>query len=78
MIDLKIIQADNGFILVSGIINDDNTKEFQYVVVEDTDNEQECIASMLTKVAEHFGFVYDKFSPNNLNITFDKKGHKVD
>lgn len=78
MNDLKIMEADNGFILESEITNCDNQKEFQYVVVEDTDNEQECIASMLTKVAEHFGFIYDKFSPHNLNITFDKKGHKVD
>ena len=78
MNDLKIMYADNGFILESETINCNNQKEKQYVVIEDRDDEHECVIRFLEKVAEHFGFIYDKFSPNNLNITFDKKGHKVD
>ena len=74
--DLKIMEAENGFILTSEVENEEGKKEFVFTVVEEIDGE--CIKRLLEKVAEHFGVAYNKFSANNLNITFDKKGHKVE
>ena len=33
---------------------------------------------MLNSLAEYFGDIYHKFDKDNINITFDKKGHKID
>ena len=73
---------------VFGTHNDGYIIKYQEVVDEDEtediylafngDDEKESMIKLLTAIAEHFGFVYDKFSPNNLNITFDRKGHKVE
>jgi hypothetical protein len=36
------------------------------------------MADMLYAIAESFGYVYNKYGTENLNISYDKKGHKVE
>jgi hypothetical protein len=42
----------------------------------DTEVDREAFGRMLQRVAEISGFEYDKFASDNLNITWDKRGHK--
>lgn len=67
---LIIKEVNNGFVLI------DNAKE--ETVIEDQDNEQEAMKKMLETIAEYFGFLYDRWGKENLNIQFNKFGHKVD
>lgn len=76
--ELRIIQCDNGYVLISEIQVTATEKETVYDPVEDDGNSQDCLKRMLLRVAEHFGFQYDKFNPDNLEITFNRKGHKVE
>jgi len=78
MNELKIIQAENGYILESWCEDEDDKITKAFVLVEETENDATCLKNMLLLVAEHFGYMYDKFSSENINITFDKKGHKVE
>lgn len=72
MQDLNIKSVNNGYQLVW------RGDEIEIQVIENiNDNDEETMTRMLTAVAEHFGYNYDKFSDKNLNISFDKKGHKV-
>ena len=75
MRELKIIESMNGYVLIYDIKEDDFTETF-YLPVEDMGDEKDCLKRLLEAVADHFGFNYDRFRPNNLNITFDKEGHK--
>jgi len=76
---LRIQQANNGFILLwHGPTDDPAINENQRIVIEDRDDEKECMRSMLYAVADHFGLHYDKWAKDNLSITFDKKGHKYE
>jgi hypothetical protein len=42
------------------------------------DEEKMALGKLLIRVAEYFGMQYDKFSNNNLSITFNKKGGKLE
>ncbi len=42
------------------------------------DEEKIALGKLLMRVAEYFGMPYDKFSNDNLSITFGKKGHKLE
>ncbi len=68
---LTIESCDNGFILQKH--SEGNTKSVIY-----DDDEREAMKILLTEVAEYFGETYDKFKEDNLNITFSKKGHKIE
>jgi len=78
MRELKIVEANNGYILSHDVEQDENVWIEEIDVVEETDDTNDLFRRLLEKVAEHFGMQYDKFSSENLNITFDKKGHKVE
>lgn len=53
--------------------------ETRSLVVEQSGTEDEHIKDVLQLIAgEFFFYNYNKFSKNNLNITFDKKGNKVE
>ena len=75
---LKIEKAENGYIITTYIWMDDDEKgnriyqENKELVVGD-DN----LKDLLERIAEWSGYLYDKFGTNNINITFDKKGHKL-
>lgn len=73
MIELSIRTSSNGFILWH---HDEEGRIEE--VIEDRDDELEAMARMLEKVAEYFGYQYDKFGSENLEISFTGKGHKVD
>ena len=78
MRELKIVEANNGYVLSRDVEQDENVWIEEIDVVEETDDTNDLFRRLLEKVAEHFGMQYDKFSSENLNITFDKKGHKVE
>jgi len=77
MKELKIIEAENGYILESEYYETDIRLVKEYKVVEDVHSEPDLIR-LLENVAEHFGYGYDKWGKENINITFDKPGHKVE
>ena len=77
MKELKIIEAENGYILESVCYETDIRLVKEYKVVEDVHGELDLIR-LLENVAEYFGYGYDKFGKENINITFDKPGHKVE
>jgi hypothetical protein len=76
-----IVKAeDDSFILIHNTI--DITEEgvklpSQTFSTIQGETEKETLQLLLYRIAEEFGFGYDKFSKENINITFDKKGHKV-
>ena len=47
------------------------------LVVEEEDLEEDTFTKLLGLIAEELGCPYDKYSDKNLNISFDKKGHKL-
>ena len=73
---LTIIQADNGYVVTNHQEYDDDVKD-EIHVFED-DDERTGLKNMLEYVAESTGYFYDKFKRNNLSITFDRVGHKVE
>jgi len=77
MRELKITEISNGFILAFDVQLTDEIMELEQIVVEDTGDEKELFKRMLEKVAEYFGYEYNKWKSENLNITFDKPGHKI-
>jgi hypothetical protein len=88
-----IKKLDNGYLINSEWeINDDNGKrirENEFFVVEEVydkeleeeyktlDIEKIAFCKMVEKIAGTFGFSYDKFGAENLNISFNKPGHKL-
>ena len=78
MRELKIIESETGYVLVSEYWETEDRKETSYVPIEDASGEEDCLKRMLLAVAGHFGVEYDRFGKHNINITFDKKGHKVE
>ena len=80
MRELKIIESSDGegYVLVSEYWETEDRKETDYKPIQDTNGELDCLKRMLEAVADHFGFKYDKWCRENINITIDKKGHKVE
>jgi len=76
--EIIIKSVDNGFIITELIKIPGEDKPLELVFEDHTGTEESdaYIVRMLYAVAEFFGTHYDKFSPNNLNITWDKVGHK--
>lgn len=73
---LIIQEAENGFIITLLPVTDDDLIVNEIIENEGTD--KEAMTKLLTKIAEHFGESYNKYSKENINITWDKKGHKVE
>lgn len=42
------------------------------------DEEKVAFAKLVHGLANHFGIEYNKYGEENLRVTFDKKGHKID
>lgn len=79
MNELKIKQANNGYILSwEDEISENEIRTCQQVIENDEENENDVMKRMLEFVADHFGQEYDKWKEDNLNILFNKKGHKVE
>ena len=72
---ISIEQVETGYIISYKEELEDNwVKEFKEVVEKEDGAEE--IKGVLYRVADFFGFGYDKFAENNLKITFDEKGSK--
>lgn len=65
---ISITSVENGYIL--------ETPEEDYVFQHDGD-EKPAFIMLVHKLAEELGFNYDKFAENNLEVSFNKKGHKI-
>lgn len=81
MLELKITQVNNGYILTSAEKDEDEISYENKEVIEDNDDnddKKEAMKRMLERVAEYFGECYDKWSSENLNISWNKKGSKID
>lgn len=78
MRELRIKEVSNGFVLSWWYRETEDREVTDMVVVEDTGDEHDLFQRFLEKVAEHFGYTYDKWGKENLSITFDRKGHKVE
>jgi len=86
---ITIRQIDNGFLIESKYPEMDMDAEIHAITVDNisddeiknfkVNNEDKiCIARLLNRINDLIGISYDKFGKKNLNITFDKKGHKVE
>ena len=78
--ELKIKSINNGFLVSwvedwSSEENKDIRQQQEAIVGED---DKELLKNLFEFIAGHAGYIYDRFSKDNLNITFDKKGHKFD
>ena len=83
----EIFSAGNGFITKHYFWEDSNEKGEKIIgcdttVIEteelDDKGENKTLKKLLERVAEWTGYTYDKWSKNNLKITFDEKGRKLD
>lgn len=77
--ELRITQAENGFVLKANIPFCSDEDEGIFVISE-KENDEDTLKEIFEKVSEWIGYSYDKYSKNNLNIkvSFDKKGDKVE
>jgi hypothetical protein len=80
--ELKIVRTDDeGFIIKIETPNIDENGLFlgmeETVEIVNNEEEKESIINLLYKVADWCGYNYDKYSKENINITWDKKGHKA-
>lgn len=84
MTKFTIEKVENGFIIRDYIYMDDNedgSKKFEenVEVIETSDlSENEELKKILYIVAEKLCYQYDKYGKENLNIQFNKKGHKLE
>ena len=78
MRELTIKESATGFVLMYDVEVRDDVWETEYIPIEDIGDENDLIRRFLEKVAEHFGAHYNKYGKENLNITFDKRGYKVE
>ena len=79
MRELKIVEAENGYILSFDVLMDeDGRMELCQNVIEENGDTNDLFRRLLENVAEHFGMEYNKWKSDNLNITFDKKGHECE
>ena len=71
---IQIETADNGIILkVKQDSEDTDVNVFQY-----NDDSRDALKECLENIATMLGYDYDKYGKENINISFDKKGHKLD
>jgi hypothetical protein len=74
---LIIEQCENGWILSHEEPDENGVIKIEKQLVVDEDDNKVGMTELLTKVAEHFGYCYDKWSENNLSITWNNRGHKL-
>lgn len=79
---IEIQPVDDGFIVKHIFWRDDASvgkkiydEEISLIKEDDI---KKAIEELLYFIAGKYGFRYDKFSKENINIRFDKKGHKAE
>lgn len=65
----------NGYILRNESREEDET---EVEVFEETEGEEECFTRLAVRLSEILVRTYDKFGANNIRISWDRKGHKVE
>jgi len=81
MHDVKITKADNGFVMVHSEEIEDGIERSITEVIACYGDERRTMTQLLLWMGQHFGsmdIVYDKFGKDNLRISWDRKGHKVE
>ena len=73
---LKIKQAENGYIIT--LPREQDTPEGQIVIESKDGEEKQAFIDLVNELAEQFGFIYNKWKEDNLKISFDLKGHKLE
>lgn len=79
--ELNIKKVNNGYILSWKEQDDEGTLIERCEVLEEQkfDGDSSLETKILLEfIANHFGYSYDRYGKNNLNITFDGLGHKVE
>lgn len=75
-----VVRVANGYVWFTNTTGGEC--ETEYVIEapdEDTDEaDQVAFVRLVDRMAEHFGFTYDKFSRTNLRVVFDLVGHKCE
>jgi len=69
MTEITIKTAFNGYILINGE---------ETILIEDKDDEKQAFIDLVMELSEQLGFSYDKFKDDNLEVSFSRKGHKLD
>ena len=75
---IEIEKIDNGYILLWKEELEDGTFRIEKEVIEESDTEKKTISRLLYRIAEFFGDSYDKYGKENLRISWNKKGRKID
>ncbi len=80
---IEIGKTHNGYFLKNywcESLNEDGSKliESDLEIFEIIDGDEKAIIRLLNSIAENLGISYDKYGKNNLDINFNKKGHKLD
>ena len=75
--------SDGGYIITQTFCEEINDKGIKIYgqgsyVIEEQEDDNATMKLLLLKIAELSGHDYDKWKPDNLNITFDKKGHEIE
>ena len=90
MWEIKVKKAENGFVLEYQEEIEDGIIMTRHIAIEEdyseelkerykTNLEQNiAFGKLFEQLANYFGLIYDKYGKENLNISFDKKGHKLD
>ena len=79
---IEIAILDNGYIVQASILEDiDENQTRSYSeneeIIEEEDKKK-ALVRLLYLIAEKTGYTYEKYGEENLNINFDKKGHKLE
>lgn len=75
---ITIQDADNGWIVYDENNKTLGTEDFVPQSIMAFEGEDEDFKRVLEYLFYQFCRPYDKYKSDNINITFDKKGHKVD
>lgn len=80
---VNIKKVENGYIVrysdkMEIVISDDVNNKDNIEYFKTSDSAQIALGKMLYEIADYFGNIYQKYQKNNLNITFDKIGHKLE
>jgi hypothetical protein len=80
--NIQIIECSDGnYVLTENTIDvDEEGKRMksQNSTTFSKEDFKENVTALLTHIAYLLGVDYDKYGKENINITFDKKGHKVE
>ena len=91
MWEVKVKRGENGFSMTSEEEIDEGVKKevskfFQETYLrdetfepelKDVTDEQYAFTKLVYELADFFDLGYNKFEKNNLQITWDKRGHKI-